>query len=245
MNPIDFRYGQQFPCLVRLQALACLEASDITILLESLRASNRIHAARTDVCIRGTGAPVCLILAEGWGCRYRTLSNGRRQIIDLLLPGDLLAHGGRHGNLQPASIFSITQIRLFEVPASNPSAKRLGEALAISLACEQAYLHNHVVRLGRQTAYERMLHLLLELRERLDMAGLVHDDSFALPLTQEQLADTLGLTSVHINRTLQVLRHERLIRLGKGMVTLSQLARIAEIAEYRPVWLPDPLRGQG
>jgi CRP-like cAMP-binding protein len=94
------------------------------------------------------------------------------------------------------------------------------------------------VRLGRQTACGRFAHLMLELSGRLARLGLVSGDSFAMPLTQEVLADALGLSVVHVNRTVQLLRREGLLDIRGGMVSLLQPERLRALASWAP--LPQP-----
>ena len=86
----------------------------------------------------------------------------------------------------------------------------------------------HVVRIGRQTAYDRLAHIILELRNRLDAVGLVRDDSFELPLTQEMLADALGLTPVHVNRTLKKLKKDGQLEISEQLVKLIDRKSLEE-----------------
>lgn len=116
-----------------------------------------------------------------------------------------------------------------ERPADHP---RLCEALALLARQTEAELLNAILRLGRQMALERTAHLLLELRDRLAAVGLSERDRFPLPLTQEALADTLGLSTVHMNRSLQELRRERLLRLDGGVAELLNPHRLAVLADY-------------
>jgi CRP-like cAMP-binding protein len=116
-------------------------------------------------------------------------------------------------------------------PATSPG---LAKAVGLCESTEEARLLDHVVRLGRHTAYERVAHLLLELRERLAAAGLGDDRRFPLPVTQEVLADALGLSVVHINRILQQLRRERLIETRAGQAVLLDPELLVQVADYGP-----------
>jgi CRP-like cAMP-binding protein len=98
---------------------------------------------------------------------------------------------------------------------------------------EDALLLDHAVRLGRLTAFERVAHFLLELQQRLEIAGLGDRQRFPLPLTQEILADALGLSIVHVNRTLQQLRRTGLIELRSGVAILVQPDALAKLCDYR------------
>jgi len=105
----------------------------------------------------------------------------------------------------------------------------------LGAAVEQACLFRHVARLGWLDAYERLADLLLEFGERLSSAGLAVGGSFPMPLTQEMLADALGLTSAHVNRTLQLMRREGVLDLRGSMVTLLDADRLRSRVDYRPV----------
>jgi CRP-like cAMP-binding protein len=113
----------------------------------------------------------------------------------------------------------------------------LETALLRNAAFDEHFVLNQLVRVGRQAAYERLSHLLLELLFRLRAVSQVHGNSFVLPLTQETLSDALGLSVVHTNRTLQQLRRDRQIEMKNSSVTILQPDRLAEIGDFKPpVW---------
>jgi CRP-like cAMP-binding protein len=175
-----------------------------------------------------------VILVSGWAARQRRLPDGRRQILKLILPGDVC---GLFASTQPADPpVALTQTRVAAVAFAANAASE-GPTRAI-LEFEEWCLFNQLMRLGAMTAKERMAHLLLELYHRLAAVKLARDWSFEMPLTQEQLADVLGLSSVHINRTLQTLRREALID-GHGIrLRLARPDALAEIAHFaRPEML--------
>jgi CRP-like cAMP-binding protein len=153
------------------------------------------------------------------------------------LPGDHLGLGRRPG----PELSSVTALTALETADAEPlraalqagSAPGLARALAGAEPIEQTQIFDHMVRLGRQTAYERVAHFLLELQHRLEIVGLGDAQRFPLPLTQEILADALGLSIVHVNRTLQQLRRERLIELRSGVAILLERELLANIADFR------------
>jgi CRP-like cAMP-binding protein len=148
------------------------------------------------------GAPVRepLLVLDGWGAKVRHLLDGRRQILQFVLPGDLL---GREPKAQaPVTAIAVTPMEVCPAPERTASPA-LDAVYAAVAALEEAYLHAQIVRLGRMSAHERVIDLLLELYERLEPAGLAQDGRFTVPVTQEVLADALGLTAVHVNRMLQ------------------------------------------
>ena len=178
-------------------------------------------------------------IISGWAARVRELRDGRRQLVQLLLPGETLTP---HLNVRQdgSTVQAITLVRTVDgtairVAAGEPSKyPGIAEAVALAAAHDRALLMEQVVRLGRQTAHERMVNLMLELHYRCSAVGLVHDESFEFPLTQEALGDLLGLSVVHVNRTLQLLRQQELIQLKHGRLTLLNMAGLAEVAEFKP-----------
>ena len=176
-------------------------------------------------------------LVDGWAARLRHLTDGRRQIFDLVLPGEGL---GLHIDSRPLAhtdVIALTPVRLADAgpllqAATLDRFKELRPALQAQADEEARRMLDQIVRLGRLSAPERMAHLLLDLRDRLDVIGQVEGDRFPLPLTQETLADICGLSVVHVNRTLQELRRQDLVRLERGVVRLPDLAALARLADY-------------
>lgn len=214
--------------------------------LEAL--GERTESAAPGAMLQSEGAPIRpTFILSGWACRQRLLADGRRQIFSLLIPGDAVGFCVEPGPLSSASAVALTKVVLAAVEpltgGLNGSGARPGGAqdpstfadhMRRSARLEEGLLLDHVVRLGRQTAYERTAHLLLELHSRLALIGQANDRRFIMPLTQEVLADFLGLSVVHINRTLQQLRRERLIEMLGSQVILIDAAQLAVIADYQP-----------
>ncbi|MCR0983729.1 Crp/Fnr family transcriptional regulator [Roseomonas populi] len=220
--------------LGRLQPLGPFD----TVLLEGLGGPVRACPAGEE--IGEQGAPLRpRLIRSGWAGAVRSLQDGRRQIFRLLLPGDTMGISTIPSALATAATLAFTPLELVElepVAAALRDAPEQHAALAAALALDaaraEAGLLDHLMRLGRQTALERTAHLLLELRDRLAAVGLASETRFPLPLTQEVLADTLGLSTVHMNRTLQELRRLRFLRMDKGQVELLDPARLADLADY-------------
>ena len=136
-----------------------------------------------------------------------------------------------------ASTVALTRMTLADAsellaPATLAEHPDLSDRLDRAAAAEEGLLLDHVVRLGRQTAYERVAHLLLELNQRMLTVGLSQGGAYDAPLTQEVMADALGLSVVHINRTLQQLRRDRMIVFEGQRVTLLALELLASAADY-------------
>jgi len=186
-------------------------------------------------------------ILAGWACRQRLLPDGRRQIFSLMLPGDAIGFSPEASPLTTASVVALTKVAIahLEPPlgAATPPLTQADNAsdvlgfadhMRLSAFLDEALLLDHVVRLGRQTAYERTAHLMLELHWRSTLIGQADDRSFTLPLTQEVLADVLGLSIVHVNRTLQHLRRDHLIEVTGPRVVLLDPAALTIIADFQP-----------
>jgi CRP-like cAMP-binding protein len=185
---------------------------------------------------RSAGMKQAIILS-GWACEMRILPDGRRQIFSFCLPGDPIEIHPM-SNLGARGLVALTRLELVDaqsVAVANLEAREaVMGAIAEARQRKEDRLFDHMVRIGRLTARERVLHLLIELYDRLDAVGLVRNDGFRLPLTQEVVADALGLSIVHINRTLQQLRQDGSIGLKGGSVTLNNIGRLATLACYQP-----------
>jgi CRP-like cAMP-binding protein len=209
-------------------------------LLRSLSETPERLSAGTELIAEGEHLETPRLLLAGWACRQRYLPDGRRQIFDFILPGDIYGLC-----LRPQAVALCNAVTLTRATISNAAA--LGDAVltrpegypGLTTAClmsastDEAYLLGQVVRIGRQTAYERVAHLLLELHYRLSVVGLATDDFMPLPLTQEIIADALGLSIVHLNRTLQQLRRDGAVEVKGGVARLLDLGRLRSIADFR------------
>jgi CRP-like cAMP-binding protein len=220
----------------RLRALSVISDAE-QALLRTLGDRRERFAAGDERVAEGALAGRPRFIVSGWGCRQRVLPDGRRQIFSFLLPGDVIGLG-RHLAPELSTIAALTALETVDAEAAldvaqSGRAPGLARAFSAMEPFEQGLMLDHMVRLGRQTAYERVAHFLLELQQRLEIVGLGDSQRFPLPLTQEILADALGLSIVHVNRTLQQLRRERLIELRSGVAILLQPDELASIADYR------------
>lgn len=164
----------------------------------------------------------------------RILPDGRRQFLSFLLPGELIGMCQHERPLAVSTVVAITPLRTCHAPdrAQHPS---LRQAYGISHALEEAYLLAQITRLGRLSAVERLADVMLELRERLALAGQVRGGGFEMPLTQEMLADVLGLTPVHINRMIQQARREGWLEWRARRVAIRDAAALAAKVGRAPV----------
>jgi CRP-like cAMP-binding protein len=218
----------------RLKSLAPLSESELDLVRAAGERRER-HAPGEQMASEGAEAVRPRFIISGWACRHRLMPDGRRQIFYLLLPGDGYGLGERP---QLANVVALTAMETADATPVQEAVRRgaapnLARALAAAQVLEDSLLLDHAVRLGRLTAFERVAHFLLELQHRLEVAGLGDHQRFPLPLTQEILADALGLSIVHVNRTLQQLRRAGLIELRSGVAILFQPEAMAKLCDYR------------
>jgi CRP-like cAMP-binding protein len=202
---------------------------------------NRIRKGR-DVIVAGRHYDSVFVNHDGWLFRYKILQNGGRQILDFILPGQFFGLQACAFNASLYSVATITDASISTIPLAmidqvfeqNPKP---GKALFWSAACESALLGEHLTDAARRSAYERVGHFLLELLLRSRAAGLAQDMSFHMPLTQELIGDALGLTTVHVNRTLRSLREDKLIAMVGKHVTILDFEALALLCDFNNVYL--------
>lgn len=222
--------------LTRLSTLASLTTGDKARLNEALAAST-VVAPRRDLVVEGEPIAGPRLLVQGWAFRTHLVSSGHRQIIDFVLPGEVIGLCARRNPVGVATTTTLTEAVTCPVPMPDPADEQSGlsEAYAVSAALGEAYLCRQVTRLGRMSASERMTDWLLEIHDRLLLAGLAGPDEFDMPLTQEAISDALGLTSVHVNRTVRTLREAGLVTVGAKRVKIHDRTEMQRLVCYTPV----------
>jgi CRP-like cAMP-binding protein len=193
--------------------------------------------------------PVFVIL-EGWACGYKILPDGGRQIISFLLPGDFcdihiaILHAIDHNimTLTKASVASLPRAEMEVLIQANPN---LTQAFWWSQLVDQSILRSWIASMGRRKSVERVAHLMCELYIRMRNIGLASDDECKMPLTQLVLADALGLTPVHVNRVLRVLKKAEVMELSHGSLKIIDSVKLAEIAGFDGNYLHERIRPYG
>lgn len=207
---------------------------------------------RTIVIRRGERVRQSILLLDGAVCRYMDARDGYRQLVAFQVPGDFVdLHGYPLGaldhdvaTLAPSRIAMVPHARLDAIVAEHP---RLARILWRSTLLDAALHREWIFRLGRLNAIGRVAHFLCETSARMAAVGRVTDGAFALPLTQQDLGEACGLTSVHVNRTLRRLREDGLMDMARGQVRILNLPRMARVSEFEPnyLYLDDAGEGQG
>ncbi|HMM87644.1 Crp/Fnr family transcriptional regulator [Bradyrhizobium sp.] len=200
-----------------------------------------------DVVISGNHYDCVYLNHDGWLARYKILHNGSRQILDFILPGQVFGLQACLFKRALYSVVTITETSLSTIPfdmVDNVFERDivLAKALFSSAAYEGAILGEHLIDTARRSAYERVSHLLLELFVRLNRVKLTDEMTFSIPLTQELIADALGLTTVHVNRTLRALREDKLIAMDGRFVTILDFEALSLLSDFENSYLGDAVR---
>ena len=185
----------------------------------------------------GDPARVIHVVLEGWVMRSVPTLDGRRQILSVALPGDILGLNSLAVGRSDYAASGFGAVRLAAMKPGEFSAllaKRpaLRDCVDRLRAMEALYMRHQILRLGRLNAKGRIAHFLWEIHERLSRVGLVDNDELVFPMTQTDLSDTLGLSLVHTNRQLQALRRDKLITLRRDRLTIHEPHRLRQVAEY-------------
>lgn len=204
--------------------------------LEDVALPPRSIAAGKDLSRQGELAGHIEILIEGWACRYKTTRDGHCQIVALLIPGDVANLDSFLFTRPDYAVRTLTAAKTISVPRDRVSTlaeqhSGIARTLAWLAMRENAILSQWALCLGRLSARQRLAHLLCEVSARLGHADEA-ESCFELPLTQEQIADVLGLTAVHVNRTIQQLRAEGLIKTRVRTMTIADMAALRHAAEF-------------
>lgn len=178
-------------------------------------------------------------LLAGWAFRYRTLSDGRRQIFNVLLPGDFMGLHDQLGGPLPYGIEALTDSALCVFPLGQlmelySQSPTLGFDVTWLCAHEEFAVGENLLSVGRRSALERIATLLIHLYMRADSLGLGGPDGVPFPLTQQHVADALGLSLVHTSKTMKRLQAQGLFRIAAGRLIVTHPVEMAALAEYSP-----------
>jgi CRP-like cAMP-binding protein len=212
---------------------------------EVLRASVaelRDHPSGRTIVKSGMTLSASTLLVDGIVCRYKDLADGQRQIMELHVPGDFVDLHGFLLKRLDHNIGTMTPVRIALVPHDalrgiTETHAHLGRMLWFSTLLDAAIHREKILSIGRRSAVARIAHILCELLVRFRLVGLADETGYALPLTQADLADVTGLTSVHVNRMLKKLRDEKLLTFRGGRVTIGDWEGLQRLAEFDPTYL--------
>lgn len=225
----------------KLEAFTRLSGDDRAALVQISR-NFRYVEARRDLISEGDRPRFVHLMLDGWACRYKQLADGKRQIVSLFVPGDFCDVNVYILKAMDHSIGAITRLKVAmitpeEMNALTAERPRITQALWWHELVTAAVQREWTLNLGQRSAYERLAHLLIELYLRLNAVGRAQNGRCDFPLTQNDLADATGLTSVHVNRTLQELRRDGLIELERKQLQILDLERMIDVAMFNSNYL--------
>ena len=237
----------QNPLIAKLERFTMLSVEDREAIIRASRNKRDIKPHR-DIISENDRPSYFHLMLDGWAARYKLLPGGARQITAFLIPGDFcdlhvtILKRMDHGivALTPATVAYISHDEMRALTEERPNLTR---ALWWATLVDEGVLRAWIVNMGRRDAYERIAHLMCEMHLRMKNVGLVADGVFHLPVTQEELADTLGLTAVHVNRILQRLRSEGLIELRGRTLSILDLEALQNTSGFDGSYLHADARG--
>jgi CRP-like cAMP-binding protein len=208
----------------------------------------RMYGSHEDLIREGEHAHGVAVIVSGFACRHKMLPDGRRQIIGYFLPGDMcdarvfILKKMDHtiSTLTPTSVTVMSRESILEITAKYP---RLTRAFWWNTLVEEAIGRQWLVSIGQRTALERIAHLFCEIYVRLQSVGLATAEGCELPVTQSELADTVALSTVHVNRTLKELRRVGLVSMSSKSLAIHDFAGLRALAMFDPGYLH--LEGEG
>lgn len=229
--------------VLKLSQCLDLEEEDLRWIVAFEGASESLPAG-TDIVKQNGTYESAAVLLEGWCMKYKLLPDGQRQVVNFLLPGAFI---GLHANLFQVTDHAISTLTRCRVSSFEPQLVTrifrerplLAAAIVWDHAREEALLMERLASLGRRTAYERLAHLLVELAILLSWRGQDLRDGAPLPIPQAVVADTLGLSLVHVSRTIQKLREEGLLENNNNHrgIVLRDLAGLMAVCGYDETYL--------
>ena len=236
-----FHFASGRPVVSKLERYTRLSVDERTALAR-ISKNVRVVEARRDLISEGDKPKFVHLVLEGWANRYKALPDGKRQILSLLIPGDFCDLNVFILKQIDHSVGAITRLKVAvitpeEMSALNLEHPRITQALWWQDLVAMAIQREWTLNLGQRTAYERLGHLLMELYFRLEAVGRASDGHCDFPLTQTDLAEATGLTPVHVNRTLQELRRDKLIELERKQLRILDFQRLMDSSMFNPNYL--------
>lgn len=212
---------------------------DKALFLESLKIAHLQAAAGETVIAEGQTMPRLYTLFKGWAFRYKTLADGRRQILNFLLTGDFVGLQNKldEETCNPHGVEALTASEWCSIDTNRfkslfQNYPEMGYDVVWLSSREEQYVDEYLLATGRRSAIERVAMLLLHLFRRARSLNLTKDNVLTLPLKQIHIADALGLSVVHVNRTLQKLDSMGVCTFHRGKLLVGDTSGLEDISEY-------------
>lgn len=230
----------------KLSAYAPLTAIEVGVMGTLSEGRMQSYPKGRDIVSQGQSLGNMFIIVEGWAMRYKTLMDGRRQIVSFLVAGDVcdpycfLLHKADHsiGTITDVATVTVNRGTMEDIVLSHPG---LAKAMWVNALVTASIQREWCVSIGQRSAFERLSHLFCEMYSRLEVVGLAENGRCAFPVNQYDLADATGMTAVHVNRVLQELRNRGLIQLQRPDLFIPDVPRLQAVAFFDPLYLhPKP-----
>lgn len=235
--------------ILKLESISTLSDEERQA-IESLPVRIQTLNARQDIARDGDKPSQCCLILDGWACRYKLLSEGKRQILSFHIAGDIPDLLSLHIHTMDHSLATVTKATVAFIPHDDLRAliARFPNIASIfwrDTLIDAGIFREWIVSMGRRSAFEHVAHLFCELYLKLQAVGLAGNYRCPLPITQIDLADALGLTSVHINRVLKDMRGRALITLRSNTLVIEAWDELLRVSEFDPMYLHLDKRAAG
>lgn len=230
------------PMVRKLEYRQQLDASDRSALL-ALPHKVKLLEAHDYVVRQGDRAEFSCVLLSGFAVRQKIVGNGYRQIVAIQMKGEIVDLQNSLLGIADHAVQMLTAGKIAMIPREEIirvafERPAVGRAMWIDTLVDGSMFREWVTNIGRRDARTRIAHLLCEFSLRLKLAGLGEPTNYELPMTQEQLADSTGLTPVHVNRTLKMLEADGLIqRTSARAITIGDWRKLADVGDFQSGYL--------
>jgi CRP-like cAMP-binding protein len=225
----------------KLRSIAPLSDEEKHVII-NLPLNVKVLGPDQDIVREGDRPAECCLLLEGFVCRYKFTAEGKRQIFSFHIAGDIPDVQSLHLKVMDHHLGTLTACRLAFIPHASlnhlmRSCPRVADVFWRDTLIDAAVFREWMIGIGRRSAYTRIAHLLCEVLMRMRAVGLANGHECELPITQTELGDALGLSTVHVNRSLQELRGDGLITLNSGVLSVLDWEGLNKAGEFDPTYL--------
>ncbi len=233
--------SSESPLIRKMESIIALTDDERQVLL-SLPMQIVNLKADQDIVREGDQPSRCCLFLNGFGCTYKVTADGRRQIVNFHVPGDIPDLQSLHldvldvsiGTLEQSTVGLIPHEALHDICSRYP---RIASALWRMTLVDAAIFRAWMTSIGQREAYRRIAHLICEMMVRLKAIDLAWDHTCELPITQAEFGDALGISTVHVNRVLQELRADGLVETKGTILTIPDWDRLKEAGDFDAAYL--------
>lgn len=229
------------PFVIKLHRSIRLNDDDLTAVARVLDRKLAVKKGK-EIIVEGHEYKALHIVESGFAIQYKILHSGKRQIVNVVLPGDIIGFPACFFEYAVFSVMAIAKMSVHYIPLEAFATlclekANIATALVWFAAREAAIYAEHIIDIGRREPLERLAHFLLEMHARLQAVGHASENSFEMLLSQESIGDVVGLSAPHVNRMLRELRSEGLINVSGREVRILDMAALQILGEFRSSYL--------